>query len=52
MALSTPKSSPRVRACEASCHTSDGYYVFIALIGIVVAMTCAIVLAFGIEMLA
>jgi hypothetical protein len=45
------KHAEKVRVCDKDDHLSDGYHVFVALIGIVVAMTCVIVLLFGIEML-
>lgn len=41
----------KIRLCEDDPHASDGYYVLISLICIVVATTCAILLAFGVEML-
>lgn len=46
------KHAAKVRLCDDDHHASDGYYVLISLICVVVAMTCAILLAFGIEMLA
>jgi hypothetical protein len=46
------KQASKIRLCDDDRLTSDGYYVFISLICVVVAMTCAIVVAFGIEMLA
>ncbi|MFA5955489.1 hypothetical protein [Hyphomicrobium sp.] len=46
------KHAGKVRLCEDDHHASDGYHVFISLICVVVVMTCAIIVAFGIEMLA
>ncbi len=45
------KYAGKVRVCQNDDHVSDGYYVFVSLIGVVVVMTCAILLAFGVEML-
>lgn len=41
----------KIRVYETDPHTSDGYYVLISLICIVVAMTCALIVTYGIEML-
>ncbi|MFT3729935.1 MAG: hypothetical protein QM780_00715 [Hyphomicrobium sp.] len=45
------KHAAKIRICEDDHHTSDGYYVFVSVICAVAAMTSAIVLAFGIEMI-
>jgi len=45
------KHAGKVPVCEAEDHASDGYYVFVSLIGAVAVMVCAILLAFGVEML-
>ncbi|WP_290982228.1 hypothetical protein [Hyphomicrobium sp.] len=46
------KHAAKVRVCESNDPASDGYYVFVSLICTVLVMICAILLAFGIEMLA
>lgn len=45
------KHAGKIRLCEDDHHASDGYYVLISLICIVVAMTCALIATYGIEML-
>lgn len=49
---SMQKHAAKVRVCESNDPASDGYYVFVSLICTVLVMICAILLAFGIEMLA
>lgn len=44
------KQAGKIRLCEDD-HASDGYYVLISLICIVVAMTSALIITYGIEML-
>lgn len=49
--LRMQKPIGKIRVYETDPHTSDGYYVLISLICIVVAMTCALIVTYGIEML-
>lgn len=52
VAVSTQKRLEKIHSGDPNGHASDGYYVFISLIGIVAAMICTILVAFGIQMLA
>lgn len=45
------KPAEKAHLYKADPHASDGYPVLISLICIVAAMTCAIIVTFGIEAL-
>ncbi len=51
MGFSMQKHAGKIRLEAVDCTPSDGYYVFIALIGAVAATTLVILLGFGIETL-
>jgi hypothetical protein len=52
LGFTMPKQAAKIPVCESDDPASDGYYVFVSLIGTVLVTICAILMAFGVEMLA